>query len=103
MHATVEYVSVTSVRKQNPMQMMRSLFVGAIAFLAAIACAQFDGPAPLAWRWFPSTGKAASGAPLVDGDSIFISSGGRVYAVDRLTGNKMWQFPEQDPIPGLFK
>jgi len=82
---------------------MRSLFVGAIGLAAAIAGAQFDGPAPLAWRWFPSSAKFASGTPLADGDSIFVCSGGRVYDIDRTTGNKVWQFPQTDPIPGTFK
>ena len=82
---------------------MRSLFVGAVALFAAIASAQFDGPAPLAWRWLPNSAQAAAGTPLVDGNSIYVCSGGRIYNLDRETGNKIWQFPQQDPIPGIFK
>jgi outer membrane protein assembly factor BamB len=84
------------------MQMMRSLSVALFVFVATFASAQFNGPAPLAWRWQPTSGQAASGSPLVEGDSIFVASGGRIYAIDRATGNKKWQFPAESPIPTRF-
>ena len=57
----------------------------------------------MAWRWLPSSGVASVGAPLIDGDHIYVASGGRVYCVDRVTGNKIWQFPPEAPIPGAFR
>src|ERR1700722_7528707 len=84
------------------MQYMRSLFVGLTALATIAANAQFDGPSPLAWRWLPPSGVATHGAPLVQGDTLYLASGGRIYAVDRMTGNKVWQFPAEDPISGKF-
>ncbi len=86
------------------MRKMRTFLVGLATFsVVAAASAQFDGPAPVAWRFIQPTKVAPSGSPLVSGDSIYISVGGRVYAIDRATGNRRWQFPAVDPIEGTFK
>ena len=86
------------------MRTLRLLLAAPLALaLAAFASAQFDGPAPLAWRWSQSTSYAASGAPLVIGDTIYTAMGGRIYAIDRASGNKKWQYPPVDPIPGRFR
>jgi outer membrane protein assembly factor BamB len=89
--------------KINKMQKMRSLFLVLIGMCAVFAQAQFDGPAPVSWRWLPPSGVASSGAPLVSGDTLYIGSGGRIYAVDRVSGNKIWQFPAEEQIPGSFR
>jgi outer membrane protein assembly factor BamB len=71
--------------------------------IAAAASAQFDGPAPLAWRWsYPATA-APSGSPLVIGESVYAAIGGRVFGIDRSSGNLKWRFPQLDPIPGAFR
>jgi len=86
------------------MQKMRSLTVGFGAFaLVAAANAQFDGPAPLAWRWMQPTSVVTGGSPLVNGDTVYQAVGGRIYCIDRTTGNKKWQYPQLDPIPGAFR
>jgi outer membrane protein assembly factor BamB len=38
----------------------------------------------------------------VSGDTVFLAAGGRVYAVDRVTGNKVWQFPAEEGIGSAF-
>ena len=76
--------------------------LGALA-LTAFASAQFDGPAPLAWRWIQPTTAAPTGAPLVSGETIYTAVGGRIYAIDRATGNKKWQYPQVEPVNGLFR
>jgi outer membrane protein assembly factor BamB len=82
----------------------RMLLVGfATAALAAITMAQFDGPAPLAWRWVQPTTIAPGGTPLVDGEVVFVAVGQRVYALDKDTGNQKWKFPAVEPIPGYFR
>ena len=86
------------------MQTLRLFTAAPIALaLVSSAHAQFDGPAPLAWRWSQNTSVAPNGAPLVIGDTIYTAIGGRVYAIDRPTGNKKWQYPTVDPIPGQFR
>lgn len=85
----------------------------AIAFLSALslAClssAQFDGPAPLAWRWSQYTvsttptqnlGKSmVLGSPAVEGDTIYVASGPRMYALGRADGNQLWRYPLQEPL-----
>jgi len=70
--------------------------------LASIAGAQIDGPTPLAWRWSGPTSVAPSGTPTIDGDNVYVGVGGRVYCVDKTTGNRKWQFPLIEPIAGQF-
>ena len=86
------------------MQKMLSFAVGIAALtLASVAAAQFDGPAPLAWRWQQSSTTAPGGSPLVLGDTIYQSLGGRVFSLDKDTGNLKWRFPAVDPMEGSFR
>ena len=86
------------------MRTLRLLTAAPLALvLAATASAQFDGPAPLAWRWQQPTNAAPSGAPLVVDDTIYTAIGGRVFAIDRATGNLKWRYPQVDPINGVFR
>lgn len=85
------------------MMRTRILAVGVAALAAASAFAQFDGPAPLAWRFLQPTSVAPSGSPLVVGDSVYTSIGGRVFAIDKATGNLKWRYPQLDPIAGTFR
>lgn len=86
------------------MRMNRILTVGLTALAAmSVAWAQFEGPAPLAWRWVQPTSVPPSGTPLVDGDSVYVAVGQRIYALDRETGNRRWQFPTVEPIEGFFR
>ncbi len=86
------------------MRTLRSITVGLVTLaIVAGASAQFEGPAPLAWRWIQPTKVPPSGAPLVSGDVIYTSVGSRVFAIDRVTGNPRWKFPLVDPIDGSFK
>ena len=86
------------------MQKMRLLTVslGAMALVSA-ALAQFDGPAPLAWRWVQPTSVAPGGSPLVNNDLIYQSVGGRIFCIEKKTGNLKWRFPQLDPIAGTFR
>src|SRR5437588_3741861 len=70
---------------------------------ATAAKAEFDGPAPLAWRWAQSATVAPSGTPLVDGNAVYIAVGARIYALDRETGNQKWKFPTVENVDGYFQ
>lgn len=69
---------------------------------ASMALADFDGPAPLAWRWVQPTNVSVKGTPLVAGDTVYVAVGQRMFALDRETGNQKWKFPLIDPIDGNF-
>lgn len=86
------------------MRMLRILSVGlvAVAFVAT-ATADFDGPAPLAWRWIQPTNNAPVGTPTVVDNTVYVAVGNRMYALDKETGNQKWKFPLVDPIEGNFK
>lgn len=85
------------------MRMTRLVALGWAALaMTASALAQINGPTPLAWRWSSSTNVLPSGSPTLDGDNVFVGVGGRVFCVDRLTGNKKWQYPLIEPIDGTF-
>lgn len=86
------------------MQSSRWIALGlATLGIVSLAGAQIDGPTPLAWRWSASTAVAPSGTPTIDGDNVYVGVGGRVYCVDKATGNKKWQYPLIEPIDGFFK
>lgn len=65
--------------------------------------AQFDGPAPLAWRWSEATTVSPSGTPVVSGDTVYVAVGGRIYSLDRATGNQNWRYPAGEPLTGNFR
>lgn len=78
--------------------------LAATAFLgAAVAGADFNGPTPLAWRWAEPTPAAPAGKPQVTADSVTIAVGGRIYCLERTTGNLMWRYPAGEPIQGSFR
>jgi outer membrane protein assembly factor BamB len=86
------------------MQSSRWIALGlATLGITSLAGAQIDGPTPLAWRWSASTAVAPSGTPTIDGDNVYVGVGGRVFCVDKATGNKKWQYPLIEPIDGYFK
>src|SRR4051812_21729743 len=85
--------------------MVTSRFLAAsIATLAAVvvSLADFDGPAPLSWRWIQPTNATVKGSPLIDGDTVYVAVGQRAFALDKATGNQKWRFPLVDPIQGFF-
>lgn len=86
------------------MRNTRCLAVGlAMLTIVPAAFAQFVGPAPIAWRWQQSTAAAPAGSPIVVGDVVYVAVGGRMYAIERETGNQLWRFPAGEPIPGNFR
>lgn len=78
------------------------LAAGAVA-AASVGLSQFDGPAPLAWRWSESTSASPSGQPAVDGEKVIVGVGGRIYCLDRDTGNLVWRYPAGEPLSGNFR
>jgi outer membrane protein assembly factor BamB len=75
---------------------LAATLVGAAAFPA------FDGPAAVAWRWAQSAKLPPSGSPAVEGDSVYVAVGGRIYGLDRVTGNQLWRFPVSEPLEPQF-
>lgn len=78
----------------------------ALAFMVtacAPAFADFDGPAPVAWRWAESTSVAPSGEPQFSGNAVYVAVGGRIYGIDRTSGNTLWRYPAGEPIAGAFR
>jgi len=85
------------------MPSLRNLVVAIVGCASAFAVADFDGPAPLAWRWQQPSSVVAGGSPLVVGDTLYHGLGGRVYAIDRKTGNQLWRFPQGLALEGNVK
>ncbi|MCB0825230.1 MAG: PQQ-binding-like beta-propeller repeat protein [Armatimonadetes bacterium] len=85
------------------MKISHRIFALGSVFLAALpAFANFDGPAPVAWRWADNATQAPGGQPVVSGNSVFVAVGGRIYSIDRVTGNTNWRFPAGEPVAGNF-
>lgn len=78
------------------------LAAGALA-ATAVGLAQFDGPAPLAWRWSEATSASPSGTPAIDGERVIAAVGGRIYCLERDTGNLVWRYPAGEPLTGNFR
>ena len=69
----------------------------------SLAIAQFTGPAPVTWRWQQPSTIVADGSPVVKGNTVFVASGQRLYALDRSSGNQIWRFPIGEPLAAFFK
>jgi outer membrane protein assembly factor BamB len=81
----------------------RFMAAGLGALIAAsMAVADFDGPAPLSWRWIQPTSATVKGSPLIDGNTVYVAVGQRVFALDKDNGNQRWRFPLVEPINGFF-
>jgi outer membrane protein assembly factor BamB len=65
--------------------------------------AQFDGPAPLAWRWAQSSSVQPTGSPIISGDTVYCAIGQRMYALDKATGNQKWRYPIGEPLAANFR
>jgi outer membrane protein assembly factor BamB len=74
-----------------------------VLFVAASVHAQFEGPAPMAWRWTQPTSVAPSGSPVIVDEMAFVAVGNRIFGLDRTSGNQKWKYPNVDPIPGNFR
>jgi outer membrane protein assembly factor BamB len=86
------------------MGMKRILSVGlALGVFSTFVSADFDGPAPLAWRWLQPTSSSPVGSPTVQDGMVYAAVGNRMYALDKESGNQKWKFPLVDPIEGNFK
>lgn len=71
--------------------------------IACLANAQFDGPAPLAWRWAQISSVPPGGPPIVSGDVVYLAVGQRMYALDVETGNQRWRYPAGEPLNANFR
>jgi len=75
-----------------------------MAVVASVASwGQFEGPAPMAWRWAQSGSVPPTGSPVVGSDTVYCAIGQRMYALDKATGNQKWRYPVGDPLPGNFR
>lgn len=81
---------------------LRALPGIALAAISANAMADITGPTPLAWRWAESAKASPSGTPQFLGDNVIVAVGGRVYSLNKATGNLNWRYPSGEPIAGSF-
>lgn len=88
--------------KANQISLRTALALAAISIVGA-AFAQFDGPAPLAWRWAQATSVSPTGSPVVDGDTVYVAVGQRMYALDKASGNQKWRYPIGEPLAANFR
>ena len=95
---------MSDLAKQLKSSSVRSwMALAALGLTLGPAAAQFDGPAPLAWRWYQSTSVPPGGTPVVDNGTVFIAVGSRAYALDKESGNQRWRFPIGEPLAGTFR
>jgi outer membrane protein assembly factor BamB len=85
------------------MSFLKRAFVG-LAALSALGTsyADFDGPAPIAWRWADRIAARPSGSPILVGDRVYAAVGSRMYCLERETGNQVWRFPAGEPLQANF-
>jgi outer membrane protein assembly factor BamB len=43
------------------------------------------------------------GSPVIDGDTVFVAVGNRMFSLDRTSGNQKWRFPLVEGVPGYFR
>jgi outer membrane protein assembly factor BamB len=82
---------------------LKRAFVG-LAVLSAFGqvSADFDGPAPMAWRWADRISARPSGSPTIVGDKVYAAVGSRMYCLERESGNQVWRFPAGEPLAANF-
>ncbi|HWP30555.1 MAG TPA: PQQ-binding-like beta-propeller repeat protein [Fimbriimonadales bacterium] len=78
--------------------------------LSIVACLVFTasvfaiaGPVPLAWRWTGKTESPPAARPVFKDGMVIVPVGRRVYALDAVTGAKIWNFPPGDEPAGEFR
>ncbi|MFM9874008.1 MAG: PQQ-binding-like beta-propeller repeat protein [Fimbriimonadaceae bacterium] len=81
---------------------LRAIPAVSVLAVAAFANADITGPTPLAWRWAESAKVSPSGAPQFHGDDVVVAVGGRIYSLNKATGNMNWRFPAGESIAGSF-
>lgn len=69
---------------------------------AGTALADFDGPAPIAWRWAERINARPSGSPIVENGRVYAAVGSRMYCLDLETGNQIWRYPVGAPLETNF-
>ena len=85
------------------MVLLNRAFVGLAGLMAfGLAKSDFDGPAPIAWRWADRIEARPSGAPTIMGNRVYAAVGSRMYCLDRETGNQVWRFPSGEPLQANF-
>ena len=80
----------------------RTLFFIAVVATVGTAWADFDGPAPIAWRWADRIEQRPAGSPIVDGDYVYAAVGSRMYCLERESGNLAWRYPSGVPLEANF-
>lgn len=81
---------------------LRAIPAVSVMALTAFATADITGPTPLAWRWAESAKISPSGTPQFHGDDVIVAVGGRIYSLNKATGNMNWRFPSGEAIAGSF-
>lgn len=81
---------------------MRALPALGILACGGFATADITGPTPLAWRWAESAKLSPSGSPQFYGDNVIVAVGGRIYSLNKETGNMNWRYPSGEAISGTF-
>lgn len=74
-----------------------------VGLTGATAFGQFEGPAPIAWRWAQNSSVPPGGPPVVVGDTVYVAAGQRIYALDRESGNQKWRYPAGEPLQANFR
>lgn len=72
-------------------------------FLAqnGVSDSTIETPLAVLWKFTGETVALNRAAPIVTDDSVYLSAGGRVYAVDLNTGGQRWRYPELDDLPAI--
>ena len=82
---------------------LNRMIVSALALATfGIAQAEFNGPAPLAWRWQNGTPVPPGQMESANG-TLFLAVNNRVYALDPATGAQKWRYPVGEPLPAAFR
>lgn len=81
---------------------LRALPAIGVLALTGSALADITGPTPLAWRWAESAKLSPSGTPQFYGENVIVAVGGRIYSLNKETGNLNWRYPSGEAIAGTF-
>ena len=81
---------------------LRALPAIGVLALTGSAIADITGPTPLAWRWAESAKISPTGTPQFNGENVIVAVGGRIYSLNKQSGNLNWRYPSGEAIAGTF-
>lgn len=62
------------------------------------AAANMTTPLAVSWKYTSASSPSASGPPIISGDTLYLASAARIFAIDARTGAMKWAYPSSENL-----